>query len=281
MLVASFDATATSDAIVIEEIRKLQQERHFRIPMATSSSNSHSAVEIESPPTSVGAAEASVPSLNEFQPLVLPDWQIDEFNKRIRRWEVALDETTEPEDRERWTPAIVNCFSRNAEAALHFDLFARLIVRWSGKPVPEPFDALAYLRDEEPRIVAKLKSSMMSTETTFIKGEFKSRSCEMDFTNVKSALYGDSGTLESNHSTPNSVVNHMAALQRCLKDDHDSRYRQILDASCKTLFLMMTQTSIGLESLLKQHAGIQTYISREPMEVGGDEEASKQGKVSM
>ena len=163
--------------------------------------------------------------VKNHQPQILPEWQHDEFCQMMQQWQATVNEAAiQDSDTASAMPDTLKCFAHEPKAAFHFHSLTTLIMKWHGESSPEPFDSLSWIRKEEPQIVINLKSLMSSREQDFENGKFPSRTCMMEIKNLNRAVYGVSHfNSDTDVPTPNSIMNHLSALDACLQHDVHSR----------------------------------------------------------
>ena len=90
-------------------------------------------------------------------------------------------------------------------------------------------------------------------ETEFGEGNFPRQTCSMNIKSLSRAVCGlDLNDLSLEEFAPNSLVNHLNALERLLRGDKSSRSWNLFHEVCVPLGELMQDTRVGLEALLIQ-----------------------------
>lgn len=197
----------------------------------------------------MASTEPSSQTSRSREPLELPQWQYEEFSQKMQQWQTAIDKNGECDGLSgAELPKILKCFAQHPKAAFHFQSIAIILIKWQGDYVREPFDGLAWMRDEEPKIFFRLKRLMLSMESDFENDKFPHQTCVMEHESILRAFRG-----RDKFAVPNSIQNHLDALAVCLENDRHSKWWEAYSDTCENIYSPLVLTSNGLQELLDRH----------------------------
>ena len=255
------------------------------------------ATEATSQPTEISADMATTKAslqptnVSEHEVLELPQWQQDDFNQRMQQWLEKIREAGDYEEgdpiEDGALPDELKCFMRNPKAALHFDSYVGLLITWQGQSSNGRRDWLYWLTQEEPKIFARLKTLILSMESDFDDGKFRSLTCAMELRDLDRCFYGKNYITKNSRSliAPNGLFNHRYALEKYLKGSEGSRWWELNINTCRNLGVAFYETRSGLWSLLSRYENQNgSQDAQQAIEVptsgrAGDEQSKRSSQV--